>query len=31
MIPQQAMQRAQALLDRGGRQILGIVGLPGAG
>lgn len=31
MIPQQAMQRAQALLDRDGRQILGIVGLPGAG
>lgn len=31
MIPQQAMQRAQALLDRGGRQVLGIVGLPGAG
>ena len=31
MIPQQAMQRAQALLNRGGRQILGIVGLPGAG
>lgn len=31
MIPEQAMQRAQALLDRGGRQILGIVGPPGAG
>lgn len=25
------MQRAQALIDRGGRQILGIAGLPGAG
>lgn len=25
------MQRAQALIDRGGRRILGIVGLPGAG
>lgn len=31
MIPEQAMQRAQALIDRGGRRILGIVGLPGAG
>lgn len=31
MIPKQEMQRAQALIDRGGRQILGIVGLPGAG
>lgn len=31
MIPKQAMQRAQALIARGGRQILGIVGLPGAG
>ena len=31
MIPQQAMRRVQALLDRGGRQLLGIVGLPGAG
>lgn len=31
MIPEQAMQRAQALVNRGGRRILGIVGLPGAG
>ena len=31
MIPEQAMQRVQALLDHGGRQVLGIVGLPGAG
>lgn len=31
MISVQAMQRAQALIDRGGRQILGIVGMPGAG
>jgi pantothenate kinase len=31
VIPETAMQRAQALLERGGRRLLGIVGLPGAG
>lgn len=31
MIPDEAMQRAQALLQRGGRTILGIAGVPGAG
>lgn len=31
MIPEQAMRRAQALLDRGGRRLLGIAGEPGAG
>jgi pantothenate kinase len=31
VIPQMAMQRAQALLERDGRRLLGIVGLPGVG
>ncbi len=31
MIPEQAMQRALALIERGGRRLLGIAGVPGAG
>ena len=31
MIPEIALRRAQALLDSGGRQLMGIVGMPGAG